>query len=309
MIFVTTAALFTVFAANGISANAAYVESNENDGIMISSMKDINLQNDTSAGGSSSNSNSNSNTNSDSNTDIDTDSNSKTYYKETTTEELEIYNGVTISSLVDVQTDRWRVGLIEHWYQYSVTDFELVDGVYSFFPPISKALLESGGASFTYEKSFSATTYTNKVISFSNSIDASVETNFYANIDSTYGDAHASASLSAKAALNCAYSYDYNYNRETLSTQTYTYNFTLSQDSVKYCPDGYNIAIGQTGKYYIGTIKYTEYKNWWGTDYTCSDEVTINFIIASPNQLAYNYVIYEGTNSEGPYYYYCTTEE
>lgn len=210
-------------------------------------------------------------------------------------------SGATISLNTENSTKRWRNGIIEHWYNYKITSFKKIKGVYSHFGFYGKRLLEQGDASFSFNSNYKWTAFTTESMAYSNQIRNEFSLSLYA----TFEYDGAGGEVRNNTSIGMSYVYNYTYSTTEMQETFSSIEMKLDSDSAKkYCPEGYNIAIGQYGTYYLATFEYQEYENYWWGKYPCGEVLYGSLIIANPMNMAFNYVISKAADSAGPYYYY-----
>lgn len=210
-------------------------------------------------------------------------------------------SGATISLNTENSTKRWRNGIIEHWYNYKITSFKKIKGVYSHFGFYGKRLLEQGDASFSFNSNYKWTAFTTESMAYSSHIRKEFSLSLFA----TFEYDGAGGEVKDNTSIGMSYVYNYTYSTTEMQETFSSIEMKLDSDSAKkYCPEGYNIAIGQYGTYYLATFEYQEYENYWWGKYACGEVLYGSLIIANPMNMAFNYVISKATDSAGPFYYY-----
>lgn len=173
-------------------------------------------------------------------------------------------------------------------------------GVYSHFQFFSRPVLESGSGAFNYSSTFSCTQTTKETVGFSFSVAYELEESLSAeiNVDGI------SASASASERTGASFSYDYTWSRLTQVTTNESTYLSLTQSSATYCPSGYSMSLGYVGTYYVLTIEFQDYTNWWWGDYPTQGTSlqATHCLISNEPQYSVNYVFSKVSDPDTLYY-------
>ncbi|MCU0105139.1 hypothetical protein N7603_05665 [Acholeplasma vituli] len=202
-------------------------------------------------------------------------------------------------------SSRFRVGIIEHYYKYTVNSIKRYYGVYSnyFGGYYTKSVLESGSVTSQltttrkYQETEDYTYY------FSRNMSYSFEANLYASTNYSSDGLSASGDMKAKSSTDISYSYNYLYTRKSFTEMEYSGTMIVDSLIAAYCPAGYSISIGEVGYYYVLDITYTEYEIWWwGTKVTGSSNRSLKIVGVNEDTLTTAFIYIKQNDPNSTYY-------
>ena len=199
-------------------------------------------------------------------------------------------NNISAGSVIN--SDRWRVGLIEHWNEVTIKSLYKVEGVYSTFQFFARQVLESGNGELSYRQNLNYQTTSGFSFYFDRTDASRIEGTMYSNFGYNGDYSNLDTSFSAIASTDMSYTTSAYYTSKIKNNSAYSYSLSLDKNTAYYCPDDYSITIGLCGTFYIGTFDIVEKKSWWGgvqdADFWSYDNT---FILVKESTLSYNYVV------------------
>lgn len=214
----------------------------------------------------------------------------------------------TLKGLIKGETYRtlkWRSGLIEKYYSFTIDEIKEVNGVYSnyFNRYFSKPLIESGGAEAFYTEEITEIESSTFTFAFTKSINYRIEHSMYVEAAlSAYGIT-AGARVTNKAETSIGYTEEYLYTRKNTIERNRNVNYRLDANSSSYCPTGYSMSIGDRAKNYVIKLTYNEHRIWWWGTSTVGEKDRKSDIVAGNdgNKIA-TYIYKDAQLSDATYY-------
>lgn len=212
-------------------------------------------------------------------------------------------NGKTVKDLQNLYTSRWRVGLIEHWYDFSATSITTYTGVYAYFlQPQSKSTLLTGDVQRQLETHSTYYISKEQTIYFASESRYELEEEMYSSMNVSTSGLNNDSNMFVRNTMNLTFMNQFNYSRKQTILTEYSSVIKLDYNSAKYCPDDYSLTIGLCGKYSIVNFKVQERKNWWGSDRDERGPFDVKVLVINEASLSYNYVA-NSIDSPDTFYY------
>lgn len=196
------------------------------------------------------------------------------------------------------KTPKYKSGFFDNYFEYKILSIKEYKGVYSHFQYYSKYLLESGSASFDYSKDFNYKTSMGKTVNFLFTVNKTLEMAFYTELDIVSDFSSAGSKINSKHTDSMMYSYGTFYTRKSVAEYNMSEKLHLGRESAEYCPDGYSMSIGLTGKFWeiefeyrnvVAGIKKDAYKN-------------SKAVLSDESEMSYNFVYRNDKTFETGFY-------
>lgn len=224
---------------------------------------------------------------------------------QTTYVSLNSYANMVVGN--EFNTDKWRIGLIEHYYAIKVVSIKKYQGVYNnFFKKYyTKSILQCGAVTTEVSQNREFNETSDFTFHLNYEARHELEKSLYVKSDLNYEAIDFGGSSNYKSTDFISYGFSYLYTRKSLIETTYTTTYSLNEMVAAYVPSGYSVSIGEVGTYYIFELKYTEYEIWWwGTNITGSNSnISFKSMLSNEDDMSIAFIYKQTSGGTGTTYY------